>query len=316
MGKKRYRSPEEFERHLEQVGDQIISAYVNDKRTMLSIGQEFELSHSVVGRFLRHRGIYIRTRKEGLDIHYDNSGHRIYKNCEWCNKEFCVRRYYNETADGRGRFCSIDCHHKYQKRTILNFICEQCGEEFQLCAGRLNGGQAGRFCSRECFHQHQHDHVDMGDFVCVNCSKEFRIKNERRQGDRQYCCRACFYEHNRGENCPLWGGAPPDIQDRIRHSSKYYKWKSRARARDNYTCQDCLTQFDKYSIELHVHHIRRFIDILAEFLKICPFEDTHYWKRKSYQYAPLWDLNNAVCLCLDCHARAHSKNPLQEQEKN
>lgn len=81
----------------------------------------------------------------------------------------------------------------------------------------------------------------------------------------------------------------------IRCSEKYQQWRSDIFERDNWTCQNCR----KRGYELHAHHSKRFSKILSEF-RIKTLE-------QALKCHELWDLNNGVTLCKDCHKRVHKR---------
>lgn len=79
-----------------------------------------------------------------------------------------------------------------------------------------------------------------------------------------------------------WDRFKSDERERLRNSQEWTDWRKSVFKRDNYTCQDC---GDK-GCELHPHHI----------------------KPKSLYKDIMFDVENGVTLCSDCHAEKH-KNP-------
>ncbi len=85
----------------------------------------------------------------------------------------------------------------------------------------------------------------------------------------------------------------------IRLSPRYMKWRSDIFKRDNWTCKTCNSKDKK----LHAHHSKvKFTKLLKEY------------SIKTYEQAlkcdELWDLNNGVTLCTDCHKLAHMSRGL------
>ncbi len=79
------------------------------------------------------------------------------------------------------------------------------------------------------------------------------------------------------------------LMSRIRHSDKYFNWRTQIFGRDNYTCQKC----GERGSWLEAHHIKRFTDIIKE-NNIETFES-------AINCNELWDLDNGITLCKSCH---------------
>lgn len=86
-----------------------------------------------------------------------------------------------------------------------------------------------------------------------------------------------------------WKGGTTNFQIVLRGYEKYTQWRSDIFQRDNWNCQTC----NKKGGELEVHHIKSFSKILLE-NNIKTIKDALKCKE-------LWDLNNGITLCKDCH---------------
>lgn len=75
----------------------------------------------------------------------------------------------------------------------------------------------------------------------------------------------------------------------IRNCFRYRQWRSDVYTRDNYICQSCFKRGGK----LEAHHYKRLSDILEE-NKIKTIEE-------ALNCEELWNINNGVTLCRDCH---------------
>jgi 5-methylcytosine-specific restriction endonuclease McrA len=92
------------------------------------------------------------------------------------------------------------------------------------------------------------------------------------------------------ENHYNWKGGRTELNRIIRHSYKYRQWRSDVFTRDDFTCQKC----GKRGIYLEAHHYPKgFWQILEEY-KIEKIED-------AFACEELWNINNGITLCLDCH---------------
>lgn len=86
-----------------------------------------------------------------------------------------------------------------------------------------------------------------------------------------------FTNFRRGVNNNKWKGGITPINDRIRKSPEYKKWRNEVFARDNYTCVICGSS----KVYLHADHIKPFA-----------------------YYAELrFELSNGRTLCVPCHLK-------------
>jgi hypothetical protein len=80
---------------------------------------------------------------------------------------------------------------------------------------------------------------------------------------------------------------------RLRNIFEYRQWRSDVFKRDDFICQKCGLR----GIRLEVHHIKRFLDILREY-NIKTVEE-------ALLCVELWDLNNGITYCEECHKLEH-----------
>lgn len=103
----------------------------------------------------------------------------------------------------------------------------------------------------------------------------------------------------RGRKGSNWRGGISSPSMLIRKSPKYSEWRTMVYLRDNWTCRKC----NKYGGIIDVHHIKSFSTLMKEARKYMPLFDIY---TAGLLYAPLWDLNNGVTLCRDCHKKTKS----------
>lgn len=92
----------------------------------------------------------------------------------------------------------------------------------------------------------------------------------------------------RGEASSNWKGGVTKIDKACRVTPEYFQWRSDVFVRDNWTCQTCGVR--GYVI---VHHIKGFSKIIRE----NNIKDVLMAKNCK----EMWDINNGVTLCGDCH---------------
>jgi len=96
-------------------------------------------------------------------------------------------------------------------------------------------------------------------------------------------------ENHKGENHWNWKGGVTKLIIHIRNCYEYKQWVSSVLMMDNYVCQKC----NKRGGNLEAHHIKEFNTIFHEH-KIKSFAD-------AIICSELWDINNGMTLCVDCH---------------
>jgi len=92
-----------------------------------------------------------------------------------------------------------------------------------------------------------------------------------------------------GKNSRNWQCGKTNLRRLIPQLDKYKQWRSDVFKRDNWTCQTC----NKRGCYLEAHHIKSLKEIFSD-NKIKNSEDALKCKE-------LWELNNGVTLCKDCH---------------
>jgi len=217
-------------------------------------------------------------------------------NCCYCKKE------YNSYRVGVNHFCSKICYGKYKsehndKKEWHEVKCLTCGKVVKKLTSVLkkNGGKA--FCSRFCYAESRRTFNTVAyvnkketQTECICCGKSFIIKNWRFKGHGKHCCstecnRKVIGKSFRLETTPLYKA--------IRTSSKMFEWRIAVYTRDGNKCRICGAK------SKNVHHIIHFKDLLGN-SNVKTLDDV-------YNYEPLWDVDNGISLCLECHKNEHKK---------
>ena len=113
-----------------------------------------------------------------------------------------------------------------------------------------------------------------------------------------------FTPWNKGKKCPQmqgangsgWKGGVTALGDKIKNGIEYRQWRSDVFTKDNFTCQDC---GDNRGGNLNAHHIIRRSTIIQK------YEITTIEQAKRCE--ELWNINNGITLCKDCHIKVHSE---------
>ena len=94
-----------------------------------------------------------------------------------------------------------------------------------------------------------------------------------------------------GDKSWNWQGGIPSLYDLLRHGSKSKQWIKDVFTRDKFICQKC----GKTGCCLEAHHIKPFSVIFIE-NNITTYEE-------AINCEELWDINNGITLCKDCHEK-------------
>jgi 5-methylcytosine-specific restriction endonuclease McrA len=101
----------------------------------------------------------------------------------------------------------------------------------------------------------------------------------------------------KGENNANWRGGISSLPHLLRTNFQYRQWRSDIFTRDNFSCMIC---GDYRGRNLHAHHHpETLLGIIAKY-KIETIEQALLCEK-------LWDINNGVTLCDECHRQIHSK---------
>jgi len=154
--------------------------------------------------------------------------------------------------------------------------CSYCHEPIYLPIKYYN---KKRYCSRDCSNK---DHSEL--------SRE-RANSNKNPWKIRCWNKGLRYDSlkTRGPNNWNWKGGKFRWNYRIRRCSLYCDWIKAVFKRDNWTCQKC----GKHGGRLSPHHKISLLKIINKY----NFETWEDVKRCKI----LWDINNGITLCHDCH---------------
>lgn len=99
---------------------------------------------------------------------------------------------------------------------------------------------------------------------------------------------------HRGPDHHNYKGGITELGKAIRRLPEYDKWRGGVFERDNYTCRDC----GQHGGYLEGHHDPKTFSQIIQENNIQTIEDALNCK-------DLWDIENGVTLCVDCHKKRH-----------
>ena len=120
-----------------------------------------------------------------------------------------------------------------------------------------------------------------GHNKCIDCDKLLGDRYAKR-------CNTCDGKYNSRERHYRWNGFTPIIE-KLRFCNLYIHWRTKVFERDRWTCQTCRAR----GVYVEAHHIKPFSLIVKE-NNIKDMETAEKCEE-------LWNLDNGVTLCGDCH---------------
>ena len=105
---------------------------------------------------------------------------------------------------------------------------------------------------------------------------------------------------NTGASNWNWKSGIAPLEKKIRQSLEYKQWRNEVFKRDRFTCVEC----GLVGGVLRAHHIKLFSVLLQEsrdmFSSLALYD-------AAILYKPLWDVNNGVTYCDECHKKLHKQ---------
>ena len=246
--------------------------------------------------------------KENLFLLNNRKGREIVT-CGYCGKEF------SSQISKKAQFCSYSCSTKYKhqvgiyknrKMKGVYVKCEICGKEiyrkpYSYCKAKIF------FCSNKC--RMKYEKRNGATVNCSECGKQFNILGHKRNKLNLFCsveCQNKWHSKNMlGEKNPSWKGGITPLNSAIRGCAENLNWRLDVFARDGFKCQHCK---DASKRKLNAHHKKPFIQIMQE-NSITTLDEARACKE-------LWDIDNGITLCKDCHELEHKKTRHKEFDIN
>jgi hypothetical protein len=160
--------------------------------------------------------------------------------------------------------------------------CPTCGEKFEarVCSNRM-------YCSRDCIpiptppRWWEMENAEDTKKKIVASLTGYKHTSEARKNMSRANMGNKSTLGKYGPESNAWKGGKTKEYRRLRNRRDWKEWREAVYQRDNYTCQKC----QNGGVHLHPHHI----------LNQCQFTDK------------VFDLDNGITLCKDCHYDFHKK---------
>lgn len=230
------------------------------------------------------------------------------RQCINCRADI-IRRENTENANVycKRRFCSRYCFNEHRVSTKTQTVqCLVCEKKFKR--GNYHSSlYKNSYCSLNCFNLHKPSNFRT-IVKCAFCGSLFKKQNRFLNTKMHFCNSKCAGKWQSENAVGRSGynykgrGTWSAITHRIRKNSKNIDWRRRVFERDKFTCQYCGDHGNK---NLNAHHIKN----MSEILKQYKIRST----RAAVKNKELWDINNGVTLCKDCHKIEHELQKLLKQ---
>jgi len=158
----------------------------------------------------------------------------------------------------------------------MKINCDQCGEIFNKPPNRIKICKK-HFCSKKCQDLSQIKRIQKN---CRLCGDGFEIRPSERERFNICPKDECQKQKRLGKNNSRWIDGKYLKKSR-RTNKKALEWRETVLHRDGYKCQHCGT---KHS--LTAHHIKEVV----------------------YYPELMYDIDNGLTLCIDCHHKEHSES--------
>ncbi len=213
--------------------------------------------------------------------------------CTYCGEK--LERRPSEVK--KHNFCCREHYWQWTRDTRNGKVtvkCEVCGKEKKIKKSRYEQNATGYFyCSKECQYKHRKGDIlwnNKGggiDCKCDQCGNMFKQdRHKYKRNKNNFCTHECRLIFNRT------AFEAKGIRRFIRTCVENLNWRNSVLDRDNHTCVECGAE--EY---LDVHHIKELHMIMKENNIKTPQE--------ARECSALWDVDNGLTLCVNCHAKYH-----------
>lgn len=209
--------------------------------------------------------------------------------------QFCGEEFYPKNGHLKQKTCSMECgyklrnkngskkkgkHYSHLRKAEVK-ICLVCGSEFRAVKDCKKRKQ--KYCSYKCFKKRYRI-----TNICKNCGKKIKTSIAI---NKQYCnleCRNLDYRKRmKGKNSRFWKGGKTKKSKIRKTCAEYKEWRMKVFKRDNFTCQEC----SERNNTIEAHHI----------------------KSQSEYPELIYDVDNGLTLCHECHKKTDNYGPKQKK---
>jgi len=216
-----------------------------------------------------------------------------FKKCEHCKRRFEITKRYRLS---RARFCSLKCHGNAHAETTATLnrgkrsgdiaTCTECGQQWYRYPSQKKRGYLR--CSKQCSNRYIQRLYKADKSYADRLNTARPYIDHTRESTRRKLSKAMKKAFAEGRLKPrigaasnFWKGGIASLQNSLRHTPRYNRWRKAVYGRDEYRCRHCGAKKD-----LHAHHIKSF----AKYPKL------------------RYTVSNGITVCQKCHSAIHDRN--------
>lgn len=195
----------------------------------------------------------------------------------------------------------------------INRFCHYCKKEVSLQKSISSKTSDNRvYCNKKCRSLSFQTSLigKKREYKCNFCGKVFfRYPSTIKVPDP--CCSRSCNSKNIHRKIHAGKTSKLTVRKHIRRLPEYKTWTQKIIKRDNFSCVACGAKRG-----LHIHHIRRFSQLVADFIKkFCITDKFSNYEigRLAASYESFWDAGNGRTLCFDCHQLEHPERSLSNK---
>jgi 5-methylcytosine-specific restriction endonuclease McrA len=223
-----------------------------------------------------------------------NSNHLGYKHSEETKKKISeIHRGKKVSEETKKKISNANKGHKVSEEVRKKISESHKGilhsDKTKKLLSDINRGKKGYKHSEET--KKKISNANKGNKYGIGNKSKFGKKNSEKT--RKKISEANKGKH-KGKECHFWKGGISKLTPTIRASFQYRQWRSDVFTNDDYACRIC----GRKGGQLEAHHIKEF-HITIEENNIKTIDE-------AIACSELWDLNNGMTLCKECHKKIHS----------
>ena len=238
---------------------------------------------------------YYQRNKERWKKYRQQGNFNLNKRKQWMyeyNKQYRQnhKEYYKEYSNRNWSKYYYDNHEfikEYRRKKSIEYRRAKGKLPKELLRGKLHPNWKG------------------GQRKCIDCGSP--TKNRRKLGLR---CFSCNRKYLSGKHHPMWTGGHTSFRKSLYSTLQYKQWRETVFKRDNYICQICFRKGGN----LEAHHKRRMVLFIKDIIPNPKILKGWQVRNILLKYEPLWNIDNGITLCIECHNKEKTRDKQKIKE--
>jgi hypothetical protein len=191
--------------------------------------------------------------------------------CKFCKDKISCKKVY----------CNAICMEKHYRKDMIKLNCLTCNKEYFKSLS-----QKSKYCSPSCYTESrigkkrpEHSKKMKG--------KKTNLGRKLTKAQRLKMSGVNHWRYGKGKGFN-------SLKERIRKLTEYNDWRFSVYVRDGFTCTHCNLK----DVRLECHHVKSYSSIVSE--------NNIETVNDALMCDELWDINNGLTLCKECHKKTDS----------